>query len=168
MDGGIYRIVYYPEIGVMFLSYVASCKSNRGHSNTVHPSAHFTLPHYTSHYTSCYTSLHIATPIVACTENRLRSWNNCPHYIPYHPLVGSRSRVPQSQPRHLPCHLQRVCLLPAPHASGPDIVFYIRINDNIYRCCFVQLKLRQVLEGSDIEKKLATVSSNIIQAKMDK
>ncbi|KAK3838833.1 MAG: hypothetical protein J3R72DRAFT_512002 [Linnemannia gamsii] len=56
---------------------------------------------------------------------------------------------------------------PAPHVSGPDIVFYVKINDKIYPC-FVQLKLRQVLEGSDAEKALATVSGNIIQDKMDK
>ncbi|KAG0061775.1 hypothetical protein BGZ92_006353, partial [Podila epicladia] len=56
---------------------------------------------------------------------------------------------------------------PAPHVSGPDIVFFVRINDNIYPC-FVQLKLRQVLEGSDVEKALATVSSHVIQEKMDK
>ncbi|KAF9323663.1 hypothetical protein BG006_001252, partial [Podila minutissima] len=56
---------------------------------------------------------------------------------------------------------------PAPHISGPDIVFYIKINGNIYPV-FVQLKLRQVLEGSDVEKALATVSSNTIQGKMDK
>ncbi|KAG0367631.1 hypothetical protein BGX24_003146 [Mortierella sp. AD032] len=56
---------------------------------------------------------------------------------------------------------------PAPHISGPDIVFYININGNVYPV-FVQLKLRHVLEGSDVEKALATVSSNIIQGKMDK
>ncbi|KAI9236014.1 MAG: hypothetical protein BYD32DRAFT_35719 [Podila humilis] len=41
---------------------------------------------------------------------------------------------------------------PAPHVSGPDIVFYVRINEKIYPC-FVQLKLQQVLEGSDVEKR---------------
>ncbi|KAF9133875.1 hypothetical protein BG015_003498, partial [Linnemannia schmuckeri] len=41
------------------------------------------------------------------------------------------------------------------------------INGNVYPV-FVQLKLRQVLEGSDVEKALATVSSNTIQGKMDK
>ncbi|KAF9582065.1 hypothetical protein BGW38_000706 [Lunasporangiospora selenospora] len=56
---------------------------------------------------------------------------------------------------------------PAPHVSGPDIVFFVRINGNIYPC-FVQLKLRQVLEGSDVEKALATVSSRTMQEKMDK
>ncbi|KAF8924360.1 hypothetical protein BGZ52_008313, partial [Haplosporangium bisporale] len=56
---------------------------------------------------------------------------------------------------------------PAPHVSGPDIVFFVRINGNIYPC-FVQLKLRQVLEGSDVEKALATVSSHAMQEKMDK
>ncbi|KAF8922849.1 hypothetical protein BGZ47_005269, partial [Haplosporangium gracile] len=44
---------------------------------------------------------------------------------------------------------------PAPHISGPDIMFYVKINGNIYPV-FVQLKLRQVLEGSDVEKALAT------------
>ncbi|KAG0335075.1 hypothetical protein BG000_007821 [Podila horticola] len=57
--------------------------------------------------------------------------------------------------------------LPAPHVSGPDLVFYVKISGNIYPC-FVQLKLRQVLEGSDVEKALATVTSNIVQDKMDK
>ena len=56
---------------------------------------------------------------------------------------------------------------PAPHVSGPEVVFYAKINNNIYPC-FVQLKLRQVLEGSDVEKALATVSGSIIQSKMDK
>ncbi|KAF9376201.1 hypothetical protein CPB97_010991 [Podila verticillata] len=56
---------------------------------------------------------------------------------------------------------------PAPHVSGPDIVFYIKINNKIYPV-FVQLKLRQVLEGSDVEKALATVSSHAMQEKMDK
>ncbi|KAG0265886.1 hypothetical protein BGZ95_003186 [Linnemannia exigua] len=56
---------------------------------------------------------------------------------------------------------------PAPHISGPDIVFYVRINGALYPG-FVQLKLRQVLEGSDVEKALATVSSNTMQGKMDK
>ncbi|KAI9240542.1 MAG: hypothetical protein BYD32DRAFT_408095, partial [Podila humilis] len=56
---------------------------------------------------------------------------------------------------------------PAPHVSGPDIVFYVRINGKIYPC-FVQLKLRQVLEGSDVEKALATVSSHAMQEKMEK
>lgn len=35
-------------------------------------------------------------------------------------------------------------------------------------CVIQQLKLQQVLEGSDVEKALATVSSNTIQGKMDK
>ncbi|KAF9401336.1 hypothetical protein BGZ94_005241, partial [Podila epigama] len=56
---------------------------------------------------------------------------------------------------------------PAPHVSGPDIVFYIRIDKKIYPV-FVQLKLRQVLEGSDVEKALATVSSHAVQKKMRK
>ncbi|KAG0085861.1 hypothetical protein BGZ93_000424 [Podila epicladia] len=56
---------------------------------------------------------------------------------------------------------------PAPHVSGPDIVFFVRINGNVYPC-FAQLKLRQVLEGSDVEKALATVISHAMQEKMDK
>ncbi|KAI9235018.1 MAG: hypothetical protein BYD32DRAFT_422187 [Podila humilis] len=56
---------------------------------------------------------------------------------------------------------------PAPHISGPDIVFFVRINEKVYPC-FVQLKLRQVLEGSDVEKALATVSSHAMQEKMEK
>ncbi|KAF9981364.1 hypothetical protein BGZ75_007369 [Mortierella antarctica] len=56
---------------------------------------------------------------------------------------------------------------PAPYVSGPDIVFYVKIAGNIFPV-FVQLKLRQVLEGSDVEKALATVSSNTIQDKLDK
>ncbi|KAI9237863.1 MAG: hypothetical protein BYD32DRAFT_461198 [Podila humilis] len=42
-----------------------------------------------------------------------------------------------------------------------------KINGALYPV-FVQLKLRQVLEGSDIKKALATVSGNIIRGKMDK
>lgn len=55
----------------------------------------------------------------------------------------------------------------APRVSGSDIVFYIKINESVYPV-FVQLKLRQVLEGSDIEKALATVSSHTVQEKMRK
>jgi len=40
----------------------------------------------------------------------------------------------------------------------PDLTLY----------CFVQLKLRRALKGSDVEKALATVSSNAVQGKMDK
>ncbi|KAF9082713.1 hypothetical protein BGX29_003655, partial [Mortierella sp. GBA35] len=54
---------------------------------------------------------------------------------------------------------------PAPHVSGPDIIFFVKINGNIYPC-FIQL--RQVLEASDAEKALATVSSHAIQEKMEK
>ncbi|KAF8920053.1 hypothetical protein BGZ58_004488, partial [Dissophora ornata] len=56
---------------------------------------------------------------------------------------------------------------PAPHVSGPDLVFYIKIQGNIIPV-FVQLKLRQVLVGSDVEKALATVSGNAIQGKINK
>ncbi|KAG0286517.1 hypothetical protein BGZ96_009379 [Linnemannia gamsii] len=56
---------------------------------------------------------------------------------------------------------------PAPHISGPDIVFHVKINGSLYPV-FIQLKLRQVLEGSDVEKALATINSNTIQGKMDK
>lgn len=56
---------------------------------------------------------------------------------------------------------------PARHVSSPNIVFYIKINESVYPA-FVQLKLRQVLEGSDIEKALATVSSHTVQEKMRK
>ncbi|KAG0280984.1 hypothetical protein BGZ96_001335 [Linnemannia gamsii] len=56
---------------------------------------------------------------------------------------------------------------PAPHVSGPDIVFYVKINGNVYPV-FVQLKLRQVLVASDAEKALATVSSRAIQEKMER
>ncbi|KAF9086006.1 hypothetical protein BGX29_001654 [Mortierella sp. GBA35] len=54
---------------------------------------------------------------------------------------------------------------PAPHVSGPDVIFFVKINGNMYPC-FVQLKLRQVLEASDVEKALATVSSHAILEKM--
>ncbi|KAF9011664.1 hypothetical protein BGZ52_007219, partial [Haplosporangium bisporale] len=57
--------------------------------------------------------------------------------------------------------------IPAPHVSGPGIVFYIKINKSVYPV-FIQLKLRQVLEGSDIEKALATVSSHTVQENMRK
>ncbi|OAQ27381.1 hypothetical protein K457DRAFT_139632 [Linnemannia elongata AG-77] len=56
---------------------------------------------------------------------------------------------------------------PAPYVSGPDIIFFIKISGNMYPC-FVQLKLRQVLEKSDVEKALGTVSSHAVQKKMDK
>jgi len=46
------------------------------------------------------------------------------------------------------------------------VYFTFRINSNIY-LCFVQLKLRQMLEGSDVEKALATVSSQAMQKKME-
>ncbi|KAG0294610.1 hypothetical protein BGZ97_005041 [Linnemannia gamsii] len=52
--------------------------------------------------------------------------------------------------------------------SGPDIVFYLKINGNVYPIIVPVLKLRQVLERSDIEKALAVVSSNTIQGKIDK
>ncbi|KAG0197705.1 hypothetical protein BGX33_000396 [Mortierella sp. NVP41] len=32
---------------------------------------------------------------------------------------------------------------PAPHVSGPDVIFFVKINGNMYPC-FVQLKLRQL------------------------
>ncbi|KAF9925797.1 hypothetical protein BGZ65_007568, partial [Modicella reniformis] len=51
--------------------------------------------------------------------------------------------------------------------QGPDIIFFIKINSNVFPC-FVQLKLRQVLEASDVEKALATVSSHAVQGKMEK
>ncbi|KAF9128243.1 hypothetical protein BG015_004374 [Linnemannia schmuckeri] len=51
---------------------------------------------------------------------------------------------------------------PSPHVSGPDIVFYVKINGSIYPV------FAQVLEGSDVEKAFATVSSNTIQDKMEK
>ncbi|KFH61874.1 hypothetical protein MVEG_12303 [Podila verticillata NRRL 6337] len=57
--------------------------------------------------------------------------------------------------------------IPTPHISGPDIVFYVQINGNFHPC-FEQLKIRQFLEGSDVEKVLATVSSHAMQEKMDK
>ncbi|KAI9240565.1 MAG: hypothetical protein BYD32DRAFT_484838 [Podila humilis] len=57
--------------------------------------------------------------------------------------------------------------IPTPHISGPDIVFYVEINGNFHPC-FEQLKIRQFLEGSDVEKALATVSSHAMQEKMDK
>jgi hypothetical protein len=56
---------------------------------------------------------------------------------------------------------------PAPHVSGPDIIFFVKINDCIYPV-FVQLKLRQVLELSDVEKALETISSHAVQRKMEK
>ncbi|KAG0353497.1 hypothetical protein BGZ54_002219, partial [Gamsiella multidivaricata] len=56
---------------------------------------------------------------------------------------------------------------PAPHVSGPDVIFFVKINGSMYPC-FVQLKLRQVLERSDVEKAPGTVSSHAIQEKMEK
>lgn len=47
------------------------------------------------------------------------------------------------------------------------LFFFVRINDCIYPV-FVQLKLRQVLEPSDVEKALETVSSQAVQRKTEK
>jgi len=48
---------------------------------------------------------------------------------------------------------------PEPHVSGSDIVFFVWINGNIYPF-FAQLKLRQVLDGSDVEKVSSPINSN--------
>lgn len=56
---------------------------------------------------------------------------------------------------------------PAPQVSGPDIIFYVRIKDEIYPV-FVQLKLRQVLSTSDVEQALATVRGRAVQEKLIK
>ncbi|KAG0253542.1 hypothetical protein BGZ95_006285, partial [Linnemannia exigua] len=52
------------------------------------------------------------------------------------------------------------------YVSGPDIMFYVKINGNFY-FVYVQLKLSQVLEASDVEEALATVSSHAVQDKME-
>ncbi|KAF9176476.1 hypothetical protein BGZ50_000587, partial [Haplosporangium sp. Z 11] len=56
---------------------------------------------------------------------------------------------------------------PAPQVSGPDIIFFVRIKDEIYPV-FVQLKLRQVLSTSDVEQALATVRGRAVQEKLIK
>ncbi|KAF8938717.1 hypothetical protein BGZ58_000323 [Dissophora ornata] len=56
---------------------------------------------------------------------------------------------------------------PAPHVSGPDVIFIVDIN-GIHIPCFIQLKLRQVLAGKDADEALATTSGKAVQAKMDK
>ncbi|KAI8047548.1 hypothetical protein BDF22DRAFT_718242 [Syncephalis plumigaleata] len=54
---------------------------------------------------------------------------------------------------------------PDPQVTGPDIMFFVKINNNIYPC-FVQLKLRKTLSGSNAKAALETVSSKTIQEKM--
>ncbi|KAI7816628.1 hypothetical protein BC939DRAFT_468440 [Gamsiella multidivaricata] len=51
---------------------------------------------------------------------------------------------------------------PAPHVSGPDVIFFVKINGSMYPC-FVQLKF-----DNDVEKAPGTVSSHAIQEKMEK
>ncbi|KAI8057141.1 hypothetical protein BDF22DRAFT_227367 [Syncephalis plumigaleata] len=54
---------------------------------------------------------------------------------------------------------------PAPHVTGPDIIFFVKIKNKIYPC-FVQLKLRQKFEKDDAMTALETVSSVTVQKKM--
>ncbi|KAI1290548.1 hypothetical protein EDD11_009178, partial [Mortierella claussenii] len=54
---------------------------------------------------------------------------------------------------------------PAARVSGPDIIFFVRINDEVLPC-FVQLKLRQVLDKSDAEEAVALVSAYAVQEKL--
>ncbi|KAF9993836.1 hypothetical protein BGZ79_001448, partial [Entomortierella chlamydospora] len=56
---------------------------------------------------------------------------------------------------------------PAPHVSGPDVIFFVQINGE-YFPVFTQLKLRQVLAGKDADEALATTSGQAVQAKMGK
>ncbi|KAF9105154.1 hypothetical protein BGX27_009785 [Mortierella sp. AM989] len=56
---------------------------------------------------------------------------------------------------------------PSPQVSGPDIIFFVRINEEVIPV-FVQLKLRQVLPRSDAEEALATISGNTVQEKIQK
>ncbi|KAF9157867.1 hypothetical protein BGX20_003697, partial [Mortierella sp. AD010] len=56
---------------------------------------------------------------------------------------------------------------PAPHVSGPDVIFFVQIDSERYPV-FVQLKLRQVLAGKDADEALATTSGKAVQAKMGK
>ncbi|KAF9371407.1 hypothetical protein BGX21_005149, partial [Mortierella sp. AD011] len=56
---------------------------------------------------------------------------------------------------------------PAPHVSGPDVIFFVQINGE-YFPCFTQLKLRQVLAGKDADEALATTSGQTVQEKMNK
>ncbi|KAK3815350.1 MAG: hypothetical protein J3Q66DRAFT_389203 [Benniella sp.] len=50
--------------------------------------------------------------------------------------------------------------------SGPDIVFYIRVNGNLFPV-FVQLKLRQVLTTKGAKSALKTVSAPMIEAHVE-
>lgn len=56
---------------------------------------------------------------------------------------------------------------PSPHISGPDIIFFVKIKGKIYPC-FVQLKLRQILEPRDAEKALSTVGGDAVRGKTSK
>ncbi|KAF9153552.1 hypothetical protein BGX20_004877, partial [Mortierella sp. AD010] len=56
---------------------------------------------------------------------------------------------------------------PAPHISGPDVIFFAQINGQHFPV-FVQLKLRQVLAGKDADEALATTGGQAVQAKMNK
>ncbi|KAG0272672.1 hypothetical protein BGZ95_011551 [Linnemannia exigua] len=95
--------------------------------------------------------------LVAAAERAMLHSDNPSHFMKAH--VENNSKLgDQSIPPFY---------FPAPYVSGPDIVFYVKINGNVYPV-FVQLKLRQVLEKSDVEKALGTVSSHAVQKKMDK
>ncbi|KAK3815348.1 MAG: hypothetical protein J3Q66DRAFT_344412, partial [Benniella sp.] len=55
---------------------------------------------------------------------------------------------------------------PKAKPSGPDIVFYIRVNGNLFPV-FVQLKLRQVLTTKGAKSALKTVSAPMIEAHVE-
>ncbi|KAK3821624.1 MAG: hypothetical protein J3Q66DRAFT_154282 [Benniella sp.] len=55
---------------------------------------------------------------------------------------------------------------PKAKPSGPDIVFYIRVKDNLFPV-FVQLKLRQVLTTKGAKSALKTVSAPMIEAHVE-
>ncbi|KAG0364827.1 hypothetical protein BGZ54_007115 [Gamsiella multidivaricata] len=55
---------------------------------------------------------------------------------------------------------------PVPQVPRPNIIFFVLINNKRYPC-FIQLKLRQVLETTDAEQALATVSGRSVQEKLN-
>ncbi|KAF9426582.1 hypothetical protein BGZ76_002697 [Entomortierella beljakovae] len=56
---------------------------------------------------------------------------------------------------------------PSAHISGPDVVFLIQIQDQIYPV-FVQTKLRHSIPTKDAVEAVTTTSSRAIQEKIDK
>ncbi|KAF9202190.1 hypothetical protein BGZ59_002282, partial [Podila verticillata] len=83
--------------------------------------------------------------IFAAAAERVLYSTNSSEFMETHIKDESKHRIQDIPPFNIP----------TPHISGPDIVFYVQINGNFHPC-FEQLKIRQFLEGSDVEKVLAT------------